>query len=138
MTIATVVVHASAGFSMSRIAQLRLDLGRAGVSIGDDVLTVMAAVGLFMCAHLLEMALWGSLLMGLGEFHGFAAAFYHSATNYTTLGYGDIVMSPRWRLLGPLEATNGMLMFGLSTAILFTLIMRLAEMRRGGGHGIVG
>ena len=46
-------------------------------------------------------------------------------------------MSRQWRLLGPKESTNGMLMFGLSTAILFTLIMRLAEMRRG-GKGLFG
>ena len=137
MTIATVVIHATAGFSTSRIAQSRLNVGRAGVRMGEDVVTIMAAVALFMCAHLVEMALWAFLLMGLGEFHGFATAFYHSATNYTTLGYGDIVMGPRWRLLGPLEATNGMLMFGLSTAILFALIIRLAEMRQG-GKGVFG
>ena len=137
MTVATVMIHATAGFSTSRIAQLRRNLGRAGVRMGEDVVTIMAAVGLFMCAHLLEMALWAFLLMGIGEFHGFAAAFYPSATNYTTLGYGDIVMSAHWRMLGPLEATNGMLMFGLSTAILFALIIRLAELRQG-GKGIFG
>jgi hypothetical protein len=97
----------------------------------------MSAVLLFMCAHLIEMGMWALLLMELGEFHGFASPFYHSATNYTTLGYGDIIVSPRWRLLGPMESTNGMLMCGLSTAILFTLIIRLAEMRRG-GNGIFG
>jgi len=46
----------------------------------------------------------------------FAPAFYHSAVNYTTLGYG-LVVSPRWRLLGPLEATSGTLAFGWSTAV---------------------
>jgi len=62
---------------------------------------------------------------GSGEFHDFAAAIYHSAENYTTLGYGDVVMSASWRLLGPLEAADGMLMFGVSTALIFTLINRL-------------
>jgi len=137
MTIATVAIHGLAGASTGTIAQWRRRAGRAGVTIGDDLLTIMSAVVLFMCAHLIEMGMWALLLMGLGEFHGFASAFYHSATNYTTLGYGDIIMSPRWRLLGPMESTNGMLMFGLSTAILFTLIIRLAEMRRG-GNGIFG
>ena len=45
----------------------------------------------------------------------FAVAFSHSAVNYTTLGYGDIVMSPHWRLLGPLEAASGTLAFGWSS-----------------------
>jgi hypothetical protein len=49
--------------------------------------------------------------------------------NYTSLGYGDIVMSPSWRLLGPLEAANGLLMFGISTAMIFAVIQRLVQPR---------
>jgi len=64
-----------------------------------------------------------------GEFSAFGTAFYHSAVNYTTLGYGDIVMSPSWRLLGPLEGANGMLMFGVTTAIIFAIIQRLLHSR---------
>jgi len=45
------------------------------------------------------------------------------------LGYGNVVMSPSWRLLGPLEAANGMLMFGVSTAMLFAVILRLLHAR---------
>jgi hypothetical protein len=56
-----------------------------------------------------------------GEFHDFSTAYYHSAVNYTTLGYDDLILSPKWRLLGPLEAANGILMFGVSTAMIFTL-----------------
>jgi Ion channel len=59
----------------------------------------------------------------------FGAAFYHSAENYTTLGYGDVVMSASWRLLGPFEAADGMLMFGVSTAMIFAVIQRLVEIR---------
>ena len=59
----------------------------------------------------------------------FAVAFYHSAVNYTTLGYGDIVMSPRWRLLGPLEAASGTLAFGWSTAVIVTVAIRLVRYR---------
>jgi hypothetical protein len=55
--------------------------------------------------------------------------FYHSAVNYTSLGYGDIVMTPAWRLLGPLETANGLLLFGVSTAMVFALIQRLVEIR---------
>jgi Ion channel len=51
------------------------------------------------------------------------------AINFTTLGYGDIVMSRRWRLLGPLEAVNGSLMLGLSAAMLFAVLGRVVETR---------
>ena len=62
-----------------------------------------------------------------GEISTFEKAFYFSAQNYTTLGYGDIVLSDRWRLLGPLEAINGLLLFGLSTAAMFAALSRLVS-----------
>ena len=80
-------------------------------------------------AHLLEIGVWAALFMFCGEFRAFATAYDHSAVNYTTLGYGNVIMSPSWRLLGPLEAANGMLMFGVSTAIIFTVIQRLLHAR---------
>jgi hypothetical protein len=52
-----------------------------------------------------------------GQFTHFGAALYHSAMNYSTLGYGDVIMSSPWKLFGPLEAAVGMLMFGVSTAM---------------------
>jgi hypothetical protein len=56
------------------------------------------------------------------------------AVNFTSLGYGDVVMSERWRLLGALEAGSGILMFGVSTASFFAVIMRLSERRLRGTH----
>ncbi len=44
---------------------------------------------------------------------------YFAFVNYTTLGYGDVLSVERWRLLGPLTAMNGMLLFGWSTAVIF-------------------
>ena len=49
--------------------------------------------------------------------------------NYTSLGYGDVVMSASWKLFGPLEAADGLLMFGISTALIFAIIQRLLQMR---------
>jgi hypothetical protein len=69
------------------------------------------------------------VFMIFGEFHDFGLAYYHSAGNYTTLGSGGLIMSPKWRVLGPLEAANGTLMFGVSTAMIFTLILRLNQVR---------
>ena len=82
-----------------------------------------------MAAHLIEIALWAVIFLLCGEFTDIGAAYYHSAVNFTTLGYGDVLLSPRWRMLGPLEAGNGMLMFGVSTAMAFTVILRLAQTR---------
>ena len=60
----------------------------------------------------------GGVLPLLGEFTNLHEAIYHSAVNFATLGYGDIVMSEKHRFLGPLEAINGVLMIGVSTAAL--------------------
>ena len=67
--------------------------------------------------------------LGAGEFETFAVAFYHSAVNYTNLGYGDLVMSEHWRLLGPQEAVSGTLPFGWSTAAIVTIVIRLFRYR---------
>ena len=77
----------------------------------------------------MDIALWALLHCLCGEFAEFEAAYYHSAVNFSSLGYGDIVMSARWRLLGPLEAMNGIVMFALSTALIFALLTRLIERR---------
>src|SRR5262249_24056654 len=70
-----------------------------------------------------------------GEMATFETAFYLSAQNDTALGYGDVVLSQRWRLLGPLEAINGLLLFGLSTAVMFAVLSRLITNRLRHQHG---
>jgi hypothetical protein len=104
-------------------------LGQAGASFWSDFAIVASIILIALVAHLIEIALWAAVFMICGEFHEFSLAYYHSAVNYTTLGYGDLIMSPKWRLLGPLEAANGILMFGVSTAMIFTLILRLNQTR---------
>jgi hypothetical protein len=49
---------------------------------------------------------------------------YFAFVNYTTLGYGDVVPVERWRLLGPMTAMNGVLLFGWSTAVIFEPVRR--------------
>jgi hypothetical protein len=73
---------------------------------------------LLTAGNLAQIALWALLFRLPGEFEQYGDAVYHSAVNFATLGYGDIVMSARHRLLGPLEAVNGALMIGVSTATL--------------------
>ncbi|MGA8553339.1 MAG: ion channel, partial [Candidatus Acidiferrales bacterium] len=69
-----------------------------------------------------------------GEFSNFAAALYYSGATYTTLGDDTVVISARWRLLGPLEAADGVLMFGVTTAMIFAVIQRLVQARLGAQH----
>lgn len=72
-----------------------------------------------------QIAIWAGVFRACGEFNDFATAFYHSTVNFTTLGYGDVVMSEKRRLLGALEAANGIMMIGLTTSLLFAVLHAL-------------
>ena len=76
----------------------------------------------------MEIALWAFALDICGAVADISAAIYSSAGSYTTSG-SDIVLPPRWKLLGPFEAVCGMLMFGVSTAFIFAVINRLIHAR---------
>src|SRR5215204_2178169 len=69
-----------------------------------------------MLGNFVQIVIWATLFIVLGEFSELYEAVYHSAVNFTSLGYGDVVMSARWKLMGPLEAANGVLMFGMTAA----------------------
>jgi hypothetical protein len=127
--VCTILVHALAVMATVKVVRHERRLGRTGSNFWIDFGIVAVTVSCALAAHLVEIALWALLFMMCGEFSAFGNAFDHSAVNYTTLGYGNVVMSPLWRLLGPLEAANGMLMFGVSTAMIFTVIQRLVEAR---------
>jgi len=128
-TLATIVIHALALISIVHFVRHQRRLGWAGVRFWRDVTIVASATLLALTAHLLEIIVWAMVLVFCGEFAGLGVAFYHSAMNYTSLGYGDIVMSSSWKMLGPLETADGMLMFGVSTAMIFAVIQRLVETR---------
>jgi hypothetical protein len=128
-TVCTIFIHGLALTAIVHFVRRERRLGHAGVRFWKDVPIVAGATLLALAAHLIEMAAWALVFLRCGEFRDFAAAFYSSAENYTTLGYGDVVMSVSWRLLGPLEAADGMLMFGVTTAMIFTVIQRLVQTR---------
>lgn len=81
-----------------------------------------------LAGNLLQVGIWAALFKHLGEFSTYNAAYYHSIVNFSTLGYGDLVMSEKHKMLGGLEAVNGVIMFGLTTAFLYSVLNGL--MRR--------
>jgi hypothetical protein len=127
--VCTTVIHALPLRATVNYVRREKSLGRVGTSFWIDIFIVARTITYAMAAHLVEIGVWAFVFVICGEFSRFGTAYYHSAVNYTTLGYGDIVMSPRWKLLGPLEGANGMLLFGVSTAMIFAVIQRLVEAR---------
>ena len=89
---------------------------------GASFIFICATLLVLVIGNLVQIAILALLFQLLREFPDFSEAFYHSAVNFATLGYGDIVMSEKHKLLGPLESINGVLMVGVSTAVLISLI----------------
>jgi Ion channel len=129
VVLCTILIHALAVIATVNLVRLEKKRGRAGKILWIDGVIVFRAITIALLAHLLEIAVWAEVFFLCGEFSDFGTAFYHSAVNYTTLGYGELIMTASWRLLGPLEAANGMLLYGVSTAMIFAVIWRLAETR---------
>jgi len=92
---------------------------------GSAVL-VVRFTSLIICLHILEILLWTAFYRWRC-LSTWESAFYFSATSYSTVGYGDVVLQPVWRLLGPVESVSGVLMCGLSASFLFAVVARLIE-----------
>ena len=95
--------------------------------VGTFVL-ICAVMLVLVVGNYLQISLWAGLFMYLGEFTDFNTAAYHSAVNFATLGYGDIVMSEQHRMLGPMQAVNGVLMIGVSTAVVMSALQNALKM----------
>ena len=128
-TLCTIFIHGMALGATVNFFRRETRLGRAGMRYVIDLTIVVLVMSFAFVAHIIEVAVWARLFVWCGEFHEFGLAYYHSAVNYTTLGYGDVIMSPAWKLLGPLEAADGSLMFGVSTGMVFAVIVRLMKTR---------
>jgi hypothetical protein len=125
MFVAAVVAYGVATALILRIVVRLSRRGLTGRDFWQSVVVMMAVTLMTAAAHLALIAMWALALLVCGSLATFEDAFYCSAENYTSLGYGDMILSGRWRLLGPLEAINGLLLFGLSTALMFAVLQRL-------------
>jgi voltage-gated potassium channel len=76
--------------------------------------------------HGLVILLWASFYRARC-FPSWELAFYFSASSYSTVGYGDLILPSNWRLLGPLEKITGVLMCGISVSVLFALVTWLLD-----------
>lgn len=89
-------------------------------------LLIVRITGTMVVLHLLEILLWGAFYRWRC-FQSWEPAFYFSATSYSTVGYGDLVLPPGWRILGTIESITGVLMCGLSASFLFAAVTRLVQ-----------
>jgi voltage-gated potassium channel len=79
-----------------------------------------------MVLHGLVILLWAGFYR-LRCFPSWELAFYFSGSTYATVGYVDVTLTSKWRLLAPLESMTGVLMCGVSVSILFAVVTRLVD-----------
>ncbi len=125
----TVTIQSGAAGMMIEALAYAKRRGVVGTGFVRDSLVLSSMLLIVLLGNLIQMAIWALVFMLCGQFENYETAFYFSAVNFTTLGYGDITLSSRWRILGPLEAANGVLMFGLSAAMAYAVMAWLFQSR---------
>ena len=123
ISVINIMIHALvtlAALDIARTAALRHT-----VRPRSHLMAVMVTTAvILMVAHTVEVLVWALAYAIVGAAPEGSELLYFTFVNYTTLGYGDITPVQAWRLLGPLTAMNGVLLFGWSTAVIFEVLRR--------------
>src|SRR5215470_10629366 len=77
--------------------------------------------------HLIQVSLWAVLFWRANQLPTLETAVYFSLITYTTIGYGDVVLGPGWRVLAGIEGLTGIILIGWSTAFMFAIVNRMYE-----------
>ena len=123
VSVCNITIHALVMAAVVRIAQTAAAKRTSRQSL--RLISVMTAtVSVLMVAHASEVIVWSMAYAIVDAAPAGADLVYFAFVNYTTLGYGDVIPVQRWRLLGPMTAMNGVLLFGWSTAVIFEVLRR--------------
>jgi voltage-gated potassium channel Kch len=101
---------------------------RTNARIHSAALIVLLFSGI-MLLHMIETSTWAVFYYTRSLFSDFETSLYFSLTSYTTIGYGDVLLPQRWRLLGAIEGISGVLLCGISTAFIFAVMSAMLQFR---------
>ena len=126
VSVLNIIIHAAVTMIAIRI------LARGGARDSSRPLLYLAGVMIatsivLTAAHTLEVFVWSVAYAIVNAAPDDANLVYFAFVNYTTLGYGDVTPLAKWRLLGPITAMNGVLMFGWSTALIFEVLIKAID-----------
>ncbi|MFZ2080063.1 MAG: potassium channel family protein [Xanthobacteraceae bacterium] len=116
----TIVVRVARTTGMKKISHPSLFL----------IAVMIPTVSVLMVTHAFKVIVWSLTYSIVGAAPTDANLVYFAFVNYTTLGYGDVVPVERWRLLGPMTAMNGVLLFGWSTAVIFEVLRKALALQQ--------
>ena len=127
VTTCNIIIHALVTVIVIRVARAAVQRKTPHPWLG--LASVMVATALVLVvAHTLEVFAWSRAYMLVDAVAEGTDAFDFAFVNYTTLGYGDVTPVKEWRLLGPITAMNGVLLFGWSTAVLFEVLRKSIDL----------
>jgi len=126
LTTATMIIHALCTAAL--IAFVRgTHVGHWSLrTLWARVLVVSSLVVAMFLVSVFEASLWAAVYVGLGAIEQFAEALYFSVVTFTTLGYGDVTVGHAWRLLASLEAADGTITFGWTTALIVSIARHMS------------
>jgi hypothetical protein len=123
VSVLNIAIHALVMTTVVRIARVRGTQNTLHPYV-FLIAVMIPTVLILMITHTFEVLVW-SLVYSMANVASTGVDLvYFAFVNYTTLGYGDVLPVERWRLLGPITAMNGVLMFGWSTALIFEVLRR--------------
>jgi hypothetical protein len=123
----TVVIHATGTTAWVQYLGKKF-AGKSFLSGRRATLILVNTALIVFALHALEIIVWAGayqLLLPAGELGTFEETVYFSFVTFTTLGYGDITLSEGWRLLSGIEALNGILLVGWTTAMIFAVVQNI-------------
>ena len=123
----TIAIHAAGVVGLALvIVRIRggLENGRLGLRyVIPIVIGLVAAAGLLLAMlHGIEAAIWAAAYVWVGALDSPLDAILYSVDSMSTLGGSGLTLQGHWRMMGALEAANGVLLFGISTAYIFAMM----------------
>ena len=123
----TVAIHAVGTTFWLKLITVRYASDDLSWSRRKSLAILMATVIVMIVLHAIQIAVWAVaylLLVSVEELATFESALYFSFVTFTTVGYGDITLAAPWRVLSGIEALNGIMLVGWTTALLFAVVQR--------------
>ncbi len=119
-------IHAEMLNLLTKNLEHVIELARRHLHRFANTGVIIVAMLFILLTHTIEVWIWAMVLLMTGAVEGLEPALYFALVAFTTVGFGDITLTPEWRLLSALIAANGFLLFGWSTAYMVELVRRTA------------
>jgi hypothetical protein len=125
LIIFTVILHAySLGVLNTEVAARLNRRGRLGHPLSIPSILIGGTALSLTLLHGIEGIIWATAYRLLGASMDNKSAMLYSLNALTSYGHEELHLAPHWKLMGALEALNGWILFGLTTAFLFTVVQR--------------